>query len=127
MEKENNKSPDCRHCRFRQERLADDQELFCCDEHPDCFANSDGRCTALTDWNFDERDCPFYKARAVNQKEQEEIFDDLIETRPDLLAQYSRVYVQLGLMDSIASDTDVFAAEMKKYAKQLRNREAAGK
>lgn len=42
-----------------------------CDKH-ECFACIDGKCIALTDNNFGERDCPFYKTRARLDLEERE-------------------------------------------------------
>ncbi len=32
-----------------------------CDEHSDCFANKNGKCVCLTDTDFKDKKCPFYK------------------------------------------------------------------
>ena len=35
-----------------------------CETHRDCFANKDGQCVSLSDNNFGERDCPFFKHKS---------------------------------------------------------------
>ena len=40
-----------------------------CKKHIDCKANYSGKCIALNDTNFGERDCPFYKSRIEYAKE----------------------------------------------------------
>ena len=34
-----------------------------CTKYKDCFANVDGKCICLTDNNFPNKDCPFYKGK----------------------------------------------------------------
>lgn len=35
-----------------------------CEAHEDCFANKKGQCVCLSENDFGERDCPFYKPRS---------------------------------------------------------------
>ncbi|MGM9938071.1 MAG: hypothetical protein ACI38A_12065 [Candidatus Ornithomonoglobus sp.] len=42
-----------------------------CTKYKDCFANVDGKCICLTDNNFKDNKCPFYKRKtqlAVEKK-----------------------------------------------------------
>ena len=41
-----------------------------CDMHTDCFALSDGRCVCLSENDFGEKDCPFYKPGDESTREQ---------------------------------------------------------
>lgn len=43
-----------------------------CKKHIDCKANYSGKCIALNNTDFGNRDCPFYKSRidAYNKKEE---------------------------------------------------------
>lgn len=45
-----------------------------CKKHIDCKANYSGKCIALNNTDFGERDCPFYKSRieAYNKKKEGE-------------------------------------------------------
>jgi hypothetical protein len=40
-----------------------------CEEHTDCFANSHGKCICLSDNDFGDKDCPFYKNREKRNME----------------------------------------------------------
>lgn len=47
---------------------------LCYHKHPDCFARQrNGICQALRDTDFNGRDCPFYKSREQNDRENNRI------------------------------------------------------
>ena len=61
-----------------------------CAMHKDCFANIDGRCICLTDNNFKNKDCPFYKNKGKSDAEQSRIIRHLIDIgRADLAEEYN--------------------------------------
>lgn len=43
--------------------------LYCPNKHTDCFACVEGRCSVLSNTNFEGRDCPFFKTREQCQEE----------------------------------------------------------
>lgn len=57
-----------------------------CDAYTDCFANKGGRCIALNDTNFKERDCPFYKTEEEHRVSRRRSYERLLLLgRRDLL------------------------------------------
>lgn len=41
----------------------------CVKQHTDCFAHSEGRCGVLSNTDFKDKDCPFYKTKAQTEEE----------------------------------------------------------
>lgn len=61
-----------------------------CSMHKDCFANVDGKCICLTDNNFKNNKCSFYKRKTQLAAEQRQIKKRLIGmNRTDLAEGYS--------------------------------------
>lgn len=50
---------------------------MCQSRHPDCFAFEAGRCIALRETYFGERDCPFYKKKE-GKKDADERLAELL-------------------------------------------------
>lgn len=60
-----------------------------CKLHKDCFACMDGKCICLSDNRFNGRECPFYKTKAQNDKENARTSRYLVSKgRADLVEQY---------------------------------------
>lgn len=60
-----------------------------CITHDDCFANKRGTCACLTDNNFKDDMCPFYKTKAQNDYENKKVKQRLINAgRTDLIEKY---------------------------------------
>ena len=41
-----------------------------CDMHRNCFANKEGHCVCLSDNDFGNKDCPFYKPDTVTTMDE---------------------------------------------------------
>lgn len=70
-------------------------------EREDCHAWEDGRCAALTDTDFgtDVTDCPFYRSKQDNLRENTACLNRLIRMgRTDLIDKYHPVYMNLKLL-----------------------------
>ena len=70
-----------------------------CASHPDCFANIDGRCTALS--KVDESiPCIFYKSAEANTAEAKRCYQRLKDTgRSDLISKYIKPLSAMGMLD----------------------------
>ena len=70
-----------------------------CASHPDCFANIDGRCTALS--KVDESaPCSFYKSAEENTAEAKRCYQRLKDTgRSDLISKYIKPLSAMGMLD----------------------------
>ena len=70
-----------------------------CASHPDCFANIDGRCTALS--TVDESiPCIFYKSAEANTAEAKRCYQRLKDTgRSDLISKYIKPLSAMGMLD----------------------------
>ena len=84
-----------------------------CYYHRDCFAYRHGKCEVLYSNDFDG-ECPFYRSRSDNQKEQEECMRRLIRIgRRDLLDKYMKYQAAAG---TFAKDySDGVAGKMMAY------------
>ena len=88
-----------------------------CVAHPDCHACRNGRCMALDRNEFSGRDCPFYKNRDVNQREQRAGLEKLIKMgRTDLIDKYKRTFQELGIFGMPDSFTEQATAELDRYS-----------
>lgn len=70
-------------------------------EREDCHAWGDGRCAALidTDFSTDVTDCPFYRSKQDNLRENTACLNKLIRMgRTDLIDKYHPVYMNLSLL-----------------------------
>lgn len=105
--------------RIRMEGSQRIRETFpICKAHPDCHAFQDGRCAALADTDFGGRDCPFYKDREANRKEQKEGLEYLIRTgRTDLIAKYKKPLGELGIFEISDEYTVQAVKELEQYSK----------
>lgn len=84
-----------------------------CYYHKDCFAYRHGKCEVLFSNDFDG-ECPFYRSRSDNQKEQEECMRRLIRIgRRDLLDKYMKYQAAAGAFTGDYSDG--VAGEMLSY------------
>lgn len=70
-----------------------------CASHPDCFANIDGRCTALS--RVDESAaCAFYKSTEENTAQAKRCYQHLKDAgRSDLISKYIKPLSALGMLD----------------------------
>ena len=85
--------------RDRVGELTDLSECPVCAEHPDCFANIEGRCTALKKVE-DGVPCPFYKNAEANMAEARRSYQRLKENgRSDLISRYIKPLSAMGLLD----------------------------
>ena len=85
--------------RDRVGELTDLSECPVCTEHPDCFANIEGRCTALKKVE-DGVPCPFYKNAEANMAEARRSYQRLKENgRSDLISRYIKPLSAMGLLD----------------------------
>ena len=67
-----------------------------CDRN--CFACTNGRCCILTDNDFGDRECPFFKNWDQCKVEQKTGLEHLIQTgRTDLIDKYTSVMAKLGI------------------------------
>ena len=84
------------------DRVGERTDLSLCPEcaaHPDCFANIDGRCTALRSVDGEET-CGFFKTEAQYMAEAKRCYQRLKdEGRADLIARYIKPLSALGLLD----------------------------
>ncbi|HIR70961.1 MAG TPA: hypothetical protein IAA55_06745 [Candidatus Pullilachnospira gallistercoris] len=105
--------------RVRMERSQRIRETFpICKAHSDCHAFQDGRCAALADTDFGGRDCPFYKNREENRKEQKDGLEHLIRTgRTDLIAKYKKPLGELGILEASDEYTVQAARELEQYSR----------
>lgn len=85
--------------RDRVGELTDLSECPVCTEHPDCFANIEGHCTALKKVE-DGAPCPFYKNAESNMAEARRSYQRLKENgRSDLISRYIKPLSAMGLLD----------------------------
>ena len=85
--------------RDRVGELTDLSECPVCAEHPDCFANIEGRCTALKKVE-DGVPCLFYKNAETNMAEARRSYQRLKENgRSDLISRYIKPLSAMGLLD----------------------------
>lgn len=100
-----------------EEKIREEREQFpVCGAHPDCHAWQEGRCIALMDNSFGERDCPFYKNKSRNRKEQQECLKCLVKNgRTNLLEKYKKVLGRLGVFDAADGYMETAAAELEWY------------
>ncbi|MBQ3426100.1 MAG: hypothetical protein IJH37_03020 [Clostridia bacterium] len=60
-----------------------------CKLHKDCFALTNGTCVCLSDNRFKGKECPFYKSKAQNDRENARTSQYLVSIgRADLVEQY---------------------------------------
>ena len=70
-----------------------------CASHPDCFANIDGRCTALSKVD-EEQPCAFYKSIEENTADAKRCYQRLKDTgRSDLISKYIKPLSAMGMLD----------------------------
>lgn len=61
-----------------------------CKDKLDCFANNAGKCICLSDTEFHNRECPFYKNAEVLSGERRKSYNELyIRRKTDLLEKYN--------------------------------------
>ena len=85
--------------RDRVGELTDLSECPVCAEHPDCFANIEGCCTALKKVD-DGSPCPFYKNAEANMADARRSYQRLKENgRSDLISRYIKPLSAMGLLD----------------------------
>lgn len=101
-----------------RDRMSKFLELQGCPEcgmYTDCFAWSEGRCTALKEAGG--KDCVFYKPAKQVQEENQAIYEKLVKNkRYDLLEKYEFAYVNLGIEDPEFSDPEGIYAERRAVA-----------
>ena len=84
-----------------------------CTNHPDCFSNMEGRCTALK--SADEG-CVFYCPSHKAMAEAKQAYQKLKELgRTDLIRKYIKPMTALGLLDDELEEFDRKAAELDAY------------
>ena len=100
-----------------EEKIREEREQFpVCGAHPDCHAWQEGRCIALMDNSFGERDCPFYKNKSRTRKGQQECLKCLVKNgRTNLLEKYKKVLGRLGVFDAADGYMETAAAELERY------------
>lgn len=85
-----------------RDRVGEVTDLSLCPEcaaHPDCFANIEGRCTALKKVE-DDILCPFYKNAEANIAEAKRCYQRLKESgRSDLISRYIKPLSAMGMLD----------------------------
>lgn len=92
------------------------EQLPVCVEYTDCHAWQEGRCISLTDNRFGERDCPFYKRKSRNNREQQECLKRLVKRgRTDLLEKYKNVLCGLGVFEVSDGYMEAASAELDRY------------
>ena len=70
-----------------------------CASHPDCFANINGRCTALSKVD-DAHPCSFYKSAEANTAEAKRCYQRLKDNgRSDLISKYIKPLSAMGMLD----------------------------
>lgn len=85
-----------------------------CREHPDCFSQMNGRCTALKECGG--QDCVFYKPMESAVAENQEIYEKLVrDRRYDLLGMYKKSYAALGVEDPEFCDSEGIRSELKSF------------
>lgn len=89
----------------------------CCSAHMDCFANMEGKCTALKDCGEQEgQGCVFYKPFDVAMAEARESYKKLKEGRRfDLIQKHSKVFMALGVFDDEIDDADEIEMQMEAF------------
>ena len=96
--------------RTAEERAATSRLPECRFERDDCHAYKDGCCQALSDTDFGDRDCPFYRSKEENVKEVSACVNILIRKgRTDLIDKYRPVYNALNLL----GDEDEFISRAR--------------
>ena len=99
------------------ERVALSRLPECRFERDDCHAYKDGCCQALSDTDFGDRDCPFYRSKEENVREVSACVNILIiKGRTDLIDKYRPVYNALNLLG--AEDEFISKARMRLEAKK---------
>lgn len=104
-----------------QDRVGETTDLSVCpicQEHTDCFANIDGKCTALKKVR-DAADCPFYKNTEVNKAECRRCYQRLKENeRYDLISKYIEPLTALGLLDDELEKAELCSEELELFREQ---------
>ena len=77
-----------------------------CGEHPDCFCNIKGKCTALN--ASGGQGCVFYKTLEQALEESRMVYRKLKRIkRYDLIQRYIKVYMAMGILDDeIEAETE---------------------
>lgn len=86
-----------------------------CPAHPDCFANMEGRCTALRQVD-DAEACPFYKTADKNLSEAKRCYQRLKEEgRSDLIARYVKTLSAMGVLDDEIEAAERYGEEFDSF------------
>ena len=94
-----------------RERVATSRLPECRFEREECHAYKDGCCQALSDTDFGDGDCPFYRSKEENVREVSACINILIRKgRTDLIDKYRPVYNALSLL----GDEDEFIKEARR-------------
>ena len=94
------------------------------EEHPDCFACMEGKCTALSICGG--RGCVFYKPAEVELAQSMKSYRRLKENgRTDLISKYIKPLTALGVLDDEISEAEAVGRTMEEfeaadYEKQLK-------
>lgn len=99
------------------EKIREEMEEFpVCEAYPDCHAWQEGRCICLRDNCFGERECPFYKKRSKNRREQQECLKRLVKKgRADLVEKYRKVLGRIGVFEISDGYMEAASAELERY------------
>jgi len=93
------------------DRVASSKLPDCRFEREECHAYKDGCCQALSDTDFGDGDCPFYRSKEENVREVSACINILIRKgRTDLIDKYRPVYNALSLL----GDEDEFIKEARR-------------
>lgn len=85
--------------RTEEERAAASRLQVCRFKRDDCHAYEDGCCQALSDTDFGDRDCPFYRSKEENVREVSACLNILIRKgRSDLIDKYRPIYISLNFL-----------------------------
>lgn len=101
-----------------RDRVGERTDLsFCplCTSHPDCFANIDGRCTALSKAD-EEAPCAFYKSAEANTAEAKRCYQRLKDTgRSDLISKYIKPLSAMGMLDDEIKAAEQYGEQFETF------------
>ena len=95
-----------------------------CEEHPDCFACMEGKCTALS--ISGGQDCAFFKPAEVELAQCKASYRRLKEEgKHDLISKYMKPLTALGVLDDEITESETIGRKMEEfeaadYEKQLK-------
>ena len=82
----------------------------------DCFACTDGKCCILTDNDFGERECPFYKTWDRVKREQRAGLERLVALgKYEFIEKNESILAALGIFALLDDDVQQMAAELEMF------------